>query len=226
MPHNENPEIRFLGGRISRRFSQATQLRFRVQRGAGRTSLFRKSRLERLGEIRNSRFTKKKKTQQQQQQQNRQQQQQQQIAVKQKQIKAQTNANTNTKIKPKTKTKTKVKTNEIYKTHTHTHKTSNNKQTQHIRKFKSKHKNHIFTFDYDKFTINPKEELPPIIDWIGLKWNVSFLHPETNKRLVNTASVFQARQPITSTSVGLWKNYRELLKPAEEVLAESGFFTL
>ena len=99
-------------------------------------------------------------------------------------------------------------------------------QEKTMREFKSKHKNHIFTFDYDKFTINPKEELPPIIDWIGLKWSESFLHPETNKRLVNTASVFQARQPITSTSVGLWKNYRELLKPAEEVLAESGVFTL
>ena len=95
-----------------------------------------------------------------------------------------------------------------------------------MSRFKSKYKKHIYTFDYDKFTSKPAEILRPLIDWLGLEWNERYLHPEMNCRLINTASVIQARQPITSKSVGGWKNYRELLKPAEEALLESGIFSL
>ena len=92
--------------------------------------------------------------------------------------------------------------------------------------FKRKYEKHIFTFDYDTFTSTPEKTLHPLIDWLGLEWNEQYLHPETNNRLINTASAIQARQPITSKSVGGWKNYRELLKPAEEALIESGIFNL
>tara|TARA_B100000925_G_C21748535_1_gene362420 strand:- start:133 stop:564 length:432 start_codon:yes stop_codon:yes gene_type:complete len=95
-----------------------------------------------------------------------------------------------------------------------------------MNKFKSTYEKHIYTFDYDAFTSNPQKTLHPLINWLGLKWSERYLHPETNSRLINTASVIQARQPITSKSVGGWKNYRELLKPAEEALAESGIFNL
>ena len=93
-------------------------------------------------------------------------------------------------------------------------------------RFKHKYKKQIFTFDYDAFARNPENILQPLIDWLCLEWNERFLHPEMNCRLINTASVIQARQPITSKSVGGWKNYRELLKPAEEALIESGIFNL
>lgn len=92
--------------------------------------------------------------------------------------------------------------------------------------FKSKYEKHIFTFDYDTFVCNPEKTLHPLIDWLGLKWNERYLHPETNDRLIYNASVVQARQPINSKSVGGWENYRELLKPAEEALIESGIIDL
>jgi len=99
-------------------------------------------------------------------------------------------------------------------------------QEEIMGRFKHKYEKHIFTFDYDAFARNPENILQPLIDWLGLEWNERYLHPEMNCRLINTASVIQARQPITSKSVGGWKNYRELLKPAEEALIESGIFNL
>ena len=99
-------------------------------------------------------------------------------------------------------------------------------QEETMGRFKHKYEKHIFTFDYDAFARNPENILQPLIDWLGLEWNERYLHPEMNCRLINTASVIQARQPITSKSVGGWKNYRELLKPAEEALIESGIFNL
>ena len=99
-------------------------------------------------------------------------------------------------------------------------------QEEIMSRFKHKYEKHIFTFDYDAFVSNSEETLRPLLDWLDLEWNERYLRPEMNCRLINTASVIQARQPITSESVGGWKNYRELLKPAEESLIESGIFNL
>ena len=99
-------------------------------------------------------------------------------------------------------------------------------QEEAMRKFKRRYDKHIFTFDYDKFVCEPEKKLQPLIDWLGLKWNERYLHPETNDRLIKTASNIQARQPINNKSVGGWKNYRDLLKPAEIVLQGSGLFGL
>lgn len=78
--------------------------------------------------------------------------------------------------------------------------------------------NQIFTFDYDNFTNSPENQARELINWIGLQWNDHYLHPEQSGRSINTASVIQARRPISNRSVGGWNNYKELLKPAEAVL--------
>ena len=95
-----------------------------------------------------------------------------------------------------------------------------------MRKFKGKYASHIFNFDYDTFVTNPEKEIRPLLNWLGLKWDESYLHPELNNRSIITASVIQARRPINSKSVGGWKNYRDILKPAEDALKESGIFNL
>ncbi len=92
--------------------------------------------------------------------------------------------------------------------------------------FKNKYNDKIFVFDYDKFVGDPQKNLPQLIDWLGLKWNEEYLHPERSNRNIRTASVIQARLPISNKSVGGWKNYREFLKPAEDALRASGIFEL
>ena len=95
-------------------------------------------------------------------------------------------------------------------------------QEELMNKNKHKYSANIATFDYDAFASNPETVLRPLVDWLGLEWDNRYLHPEKNQRLINTASVIQARQPINNKSVGGWANYRELLRPAEAILRESG----
>ena len=99
-------------------------------------------------------------------------------------------------------------------------------QEETMDRYKREYEDRIFTFDYDAFTRNPETILRPLIDWLELEWTETYLHPEKGNRVINTASVIQARQPINSKSVGGWKNYRELLKPAEDVLLERKIFNL
>ena len=87
---------------------------------------------------------------------------------------------------------------------------------------KNRHAQRIFTFDYDQFVNTPEAYLRELLRWLGLEFNSNYLHPEKSKRCVNTASVMQARKPISNKSVGGWKNYENLLTPALRVLQEQG----
>ena len=49
----------------------------------------------------------------------------------------------------------------------------------------------------------------------------SFLTPHLNPRSVSTRSNIEVRSPINSKSVGGWKNYKEMLKPAIEILTQT-----
>ena len=41
-----------------------------------------------------------------------------------------------------------------------------------------------------------------------------FLSPHKNQRIILTASDVQVRSPINSKSIGGWRNYKDMLKPA------------
>jgi Sulfotransferase family/Tetratricopeptide repeat len=62
-----------------------------------------------------------------------------------------------------------------------------------------------------------------LIAFTGLDWDDACLMPERNQRAVRTASVWQAREPVYTTSVARWRRYkpwlgelRELLPPVED----------
>ena len=98
-------------------------------------------------------------------------------------------------------------------------------QEQAMQTQKNRHPEKIFTFDYDEFVNAPEKELRKLLGWLELKFNEIYLHPEKSTRSVNTASVMQARRPIHNRSVGAWKNYRTLLRPAFKIIQESGIKT-
>ena len=94
-------------------------------------------------------------------------------------------------------------------------------QEQAMQIHKKNHPQKIFTFDYDQFVNAPEENLSKLLTWLNLDFSQSYLHPEKSTKSINTASVIQARKPISNKSVGNWKNYKALLKPAENILRES-----
>ena len=97
-------------------------------------------------------------------------------------------------------------------------------QEKSMLQYKRKWPNQIYTFNYDKFVAMPREMIKPLTEWLQLSWDENFLHPETNDRSINTASVVQARQPINKNSLGGWKNYRDLLEPGRQLILKSGLF--
>ncbi len=87
--------------------------------------------------------------------------------------------------------------------------------------YKNRFRSKIYDLNYDSLVINPNQEIRDLISWLGWKWQDSFLSPELNTRSVSTASNVEVRSPINTKSIGGWKNYKEMLKPAIEILTQN-----
>jgi tetratricopeptide (TPR) repeat protein len=65
--------------------------------------------------------------------------------------------------------------------------------------------------DYEDAVFGPEPFARQLIAFLGLPWDRSCLRPERNTDPVKTASQWQARQPIYTSSVRRWKNYEPWL---------------
>ena len=87
--------------------------------------------------------------------------------------------------------------------------------------YKNKFQSKIYNLNYDLLVSNPDKEIKSLISWLGWKWQDLYLSPHQNTRAIATRSSVEVRSPINSKSIGGWKNYREMLKPALEILTQS-----
>ena len=78
--------------------------------------------------------------------------------------------------------------------------------------------------DYDSLVTNPEKTIKSLIKWLGWKWNNNYLYPHKNQRRILTASDIQVRSPINPNSIGGWKNYKAMLKPAISILSKTDRF--
>ena len=90
-----------------------------------------------------------------------------------------------------------------------------------MNKYKTRFSEKIYDLNYDLLVSNPDKEIKSLVSWLGWKWNDSYLSPHLNKRIISTASSVQVRSPINSKSIGGWKNYKDMLKPAIEILTKT-----
>ena len=95
-------------------------------------------------------------------------------------------------------------------------------QKEIMKIYKKEFKNHIYSLNYDKLVTHPSEEIKSLIHWLGWEWNDLYLSPHLNNRKVSTRSNVQVRSPINIKSLGGWKNYKDMLKPAMEILKKNG----
>ena len=93
-------------------------------------------------------------------------------------------------------------------------------QDEIMQKYKKEFKNHIYSLNYDELVTHPSKEIKSLIRWLGWNWNDLYLSPHLNKRKVSTRSNVQVRSPINTKSLGGWKNYKEMLKPAMEIITK------
>ena len=89
-----------------------------------------------------------------------------------------------------------------------------------MNEYKKRFRENIYDLDYELLVKNPDKEIKRLINWLGWKWKKSYLKPHLNKRSVITASDVQVRSKINSKSIGGWKNYKEMLQPAIDILAQ------
>ena len=94
-------------------------------------------------------------------------------------------------------------------------------QEEIMTQYKNRFKSTIYDLNYDSLVSNPNKEIKSLISWLGWKWEDKYLSPHLNPRSVSTASNVQVRSPINSKSIGGWKNYKDMLKPAIEILTQT-----
>tara|TARA_Y100001978_G_C23683887_1_gene430639 strand:+ start:448 stop:1932 length:1485 start_codon:yes stop_codon:yes gene_type:complete len=90
-----------------------------------------------------------------------------------------------------------------------------------MKEYKNRFRSKIYDLNYDSLVSNPNKEIKTLISWLGWECDDKYLSPHLNPRSVSTASKVQVRSPINSKSIGGWKNYRDMLKPAIEILIKT-----
>jgi hypothetical protein len=75
--------------------------------------------------------------------------------------------------------------------------------------------------DYEDLIADREAVTRHLIAFSGLDWHDACLSPERNERTVRTASLWQARQPVYSTSVARWRRYEPWLGELRELLPPS-----
>ena len=78
----------------------------------------------------------------------------------------------------------------------------------------------IFECRYEALIAQQEVESRRLIEYLGLPWDDNCLRFEQNDRTVFTASNWQVRQPIYTSSVKRWKNYEREIQPLIEALGD------
>jgi tetratricopeptide (TPR) repeat protein len=78
--------------------------------------------------------------------------------------------------------------------------------------------NRLLEVDYEDIVAEPEKAARSLLAFCGLPWSAACVHPEANPRAVATASHWQARQPIYTTSVERWRRYEPWIRELRELI--------
>jgi len=73
--------------------------------------------------------------------------------------------------------------------------------------------NPVFSLQYEDLVADLPAKAREMADFVGLDWNDQMLRFYEQERKVHTASKWQVRQPLYTSSVARWKPYERYLKP-------------
>jgi len=76
----------------------------------------------------------------------------------------------------------------------------------------------IFEVDYERLVAEPEAVIPEMVAFCGLGWDERCLRPHESRRVVNTASYAQVREPIHTGAVDRAAPYAAHLRPFVEAL--------
>jgi tetratricopeptide (TPR) repeat protein len=76
----------------------------------------------------------------------------------------------------------------------------------------------IREFEYDAFVAAPEAKARSLLEWLGFDWQPECLAFQRRTNAVKTASVWQVRQPLYTSSSGRWRHYERYLTRVREAL--------
>ena len=71
----------------------------------------------------------------------------------------------------------------------------------------------IYDIEYELLTRNPEREIRNLLSACDLEWQQACLNFDQSEGMVKTASFYQVRQPMYTSSVKLWEQYKDFLGP-------------
>ena len=77
----------------------------------------------------------------------------------------------------------------------------------------------IVDVEYEQLVNAPEEATRAMLMACDLEWNEDCLEFASTQRRVGTASAWQVRQPLYTSSLDRWRNYQQHLEPLKELLA-------
>ena len=76
----------------------------------------------------------------------------------------------------------------------------------------------IFNLEYERLIQDQETVSRELLDFCALPWDATCLKFNANTRPVKTASNWQVRQPLYSSSIQRWKHYEQELAPLRKIL--------
>ncbi|MFT5674624.1 MAG: tetratricopeptide (TPR) repeat protein [Paraglaciecola sp.] len=80
--------------------------------------------------------------------------------------------------------------------------------------------NDFLLFDYDKLVDSPESMTRSLLDFCELEWDANCLEFYKQPNAIKTASIWQVRQALYSSSSGRWKNYQGFLPELQQLLGK------
>ena len=80
--------------------------------------------------------------------------------------------------------------------------------------------NEIYNVSYEALTHDPGTEIRKLLAACDLEWQDTCLDFDKSDGIVKTASAYQARQPMYTSSVRLWEKYGEFIQPMLDELGK------
>lgn len=80
----------------------------------------------------------------------------------------------------------------------------------------------IHTLRYEALVADAKKEIEAMLQFLGLPWHDACLSFQDSVDTVRTASNWQVREKLYTSSVDRWRPYRDYLQPAIDVLEAAG----
>jgi hypothetical protein len=72
--------------------------------------------------------------------------------------------------------------------------------------------------EYEALVSDRDAETRRLVAFCGLEWDDACLAPQRNERALKTASLWQARQPVYTTSVNRWRRFEPWLGELQELM--------